>query len=97
MCPGVLEEFVEGLPGLRREAVGRRKLGEDGNLVTAHGDAFREFAAATARRVGLDCPETVFDGVAGKTFSEEDCTFHLPPEVMPEARAYWEKCLREIQ
>lgn len=96
-CHGVFEEFLEEFPVVPREGVVRAKLVEDGNLVTAHGDAFREFAAATARRVGLDCPETVFDGVAGKTFSEEDCTFHLPPEVMPEARAYWEKCLREIQ
>lgn len=83
-CHGAFEEFLEEFPVLPREAVVRRKLVEDGNLVTAQSDAFREFAAATARRVGLDCPETVFDAVAGKTFSEQICTLHFPPK----ARVY---------
>lgn len=83
-CHGVFEGFLEEFPVLPREAVVRRKLVEDGNLVTAQSDAFREFAAATARRVGLDCPETVFDAVAGKTFSEQICTLHFPPK----ARVY---------
>ena len=83
-CHGVFEGFLEEFPVVPRERVVRAKLVEDGNLVTAQSDAFREFAAATARRVGLDCPETVFDAVAGKTFSEEDCTFHFPPK----ARVY---------
>lgn len=83
-CHGVFEEFLEEFPVVPREGVVRRKLVEDGNLVTAQSDAFREFAAATARRVGLDCPETVFDAVAGKTFSEQICTLHFPPK----ARVY---------
>ena len=83
-CHGVFEEFLEEFPVVPREGVVRAKLVEDGNLVTAYGDAFREFAAATARRVGLDCPETVFDAVAGKTFSEQICTLHFPPK----ARVY---------
>lgn len=83
-CHGMFEEFLEEFPVVPREGVVRAKLVEDGNLVTAYGDAFREFAAATARRVGLDCPETVFDAVAGKTFSEQICTLHFPPK----ARVY---------
>ena len=83
-CHGVFEEFLEEFPVVPREGVVRAKLVEDGNLVTAQSDAFREFAAATARRVGLDCPETVFDAVAGKTFSEQICTLHFPPK----ARVY---------
>lgn len=83
-CHGVFEGFLEEFPVVPRERVVRAKLVEDGNLVTAQSDAFREFAAATARRVGLDCPETVFDAVAGKTFSEQICTLHFPPK----ARVY---------
>ena len=79
-----VREFLEEFPVVPREGVVRAKLVEDGNLVTAQSDAFREFAAATARRVGLDCPETVFDAVAGKTFSEQICTLHFPPK----ARVY---------
>ena len=83
-CHGVFEEFLEEFPVVPREGVVRAKLVEDGNLVTAQSDAFREFAAATARRVGLDCPETVFDAVAGRIVFEENCTFHF----LPEARVY---------
>ena len=46
-CHGVFEEFLEEFPVVPREGVVRAKLVEDGNLVTAQSDAFREFAAAT--------------------------------------------------
>lgn len=86
---GVFEEFLDAFPVLPRQNWVRAPLVEDGNLITAVGDAFREFAAATARRVGIDCPETVFSPVAGEAFTEADYTFHMPPEILPEARAAW--------
>ena len=92
---GVFEEFLDAFPVMPREGMVRTFLVEDGDLVTAHGGAFREFAAAVGRKVGIDCPETVFSGMAGKEYSEEDFVFHLPPEVMAEARAYWDRCLKE--
>ena len=40
----------------------------DKDIITfsAGGDAFREFAAAVARKAGIDGPETVFSGVTGR-------------------------------
>ena len=94
-CHGAFEELLDAFPVLPREGVVRSKLVEDGNLVTACGDAFREFAAAVARKVGIDCGEQVFSGVTGKPYTEADCTYHLPPELWEEARADWERCVRE--
>ncbi|MBD5149499.1 MAG: hypothetical protein HDT18_03835 [Oscillibacter sp.] len=92
---GVFEEFLDAFPVMPKEGTVRTFLVEDGNLITAHGGAFREFAAAVGRKVGLDCPETVFSGMAGEDYAEEDFIFHLPPEDMAEARAYWDRCVKE--
>ena len=92
---GLFEEFLDEFPVVPREGTVRTFLVEDGNLITAHGGAFREFAAAVGRKVGTDCPETIFSGMAGKEYGEEDFIFHLPPEDMEGAREYWDKCLAE--
>ena len=92
---GVFEEFLDAFPVVPREGVVRTYLVEDGNLITAYGGAFREFAAAVGRKVGLDCSETVFSGMAGEAYSEEDFIFHFPPEDMEEAREYWDRCLEK--
>lgn len=92
---GVFEEFMDAFPVMPREGIVRTFMVEDGNLVTAYGGAFREFAAAVAHRVGIDCPDTIFSDMTGKAYTEEDFIFHLPPEDMAEARAYWDECLEK--
>lgn len=92
---GLFEEFLDAFPVIPREGIVRTYLVEDGNLITAHGGAFREFAAAVGRKAGLDCPETVFSGMEGKSYTEEDFIFHFPPEDMEEVRADWERWLAE--
>ena len=92
---GVFEEFWDAFPVMPRDGVTRTFLVEDGNLITAYGGAFREFAAAVAHRVGIDCPDTIFSDMTGKVYTEEDFIFHLPPEDMAEARAYWDECLEK--
>lgn len=94
---GVFEEFLDAFPVMPREGVVRTFLVEDGNLVTAHGGAFREFAARVARKVGIDCPETVFSGMEGRVYTEEDFIFHFPPEDLEEARADWARCLERVR
>lgn len=91
---GVFEEFLDAFPVMPREGIVRTFLVEDGNLITAYGEAFREFAIAVAQKVGIDCPDTVFSGMAGKNYTEEDFIFHFPPEDMEEVRADWERCLK---
>ena len=94
---GVFEEFLDAFPVLPREGIVRTFLVEDGNLITAHSGAFREFAAAAGRKVGIDCPETVFSGMAGQDYTEEDFIFHFPPEDMDEVRRDWARCLEEAR
>ena len=90
---GVFEEFLDAFPVMPRENAVRTYLVEDRNLITAYGGAFREFAVAVAHRLGIDCRDQIFDPMAGQEYTEEDFIFHLPPEALPEARAYWDKCL----
>ena len=92
---GVFEEFLDAFPVMPRENAVRTYLVEDGNLITAYGGAFREFAVAVAHRLGIDCRDQIFDPMAEKEYTEEDFIFHLPPEMLPEARTYWDKCLEE--
>ena len=92
---GVFEEFLDAFPVMPRENAVRTYLVEDRNLITAYGGAFREFAVAVAHRLGIDCRDQIFDPMAGKEYTEEDFIFHLPPEILPEARAFWDKCLAE--
>ena len=92
---GVFEEFLDAFPVMPRENAVRTYLVEDGSLITAYGGAFREFAVAVAHRLGIDCRDQIFDPMAGKEYTEEDFIFHLPPEILPEARAFWDKCLAE--
>lgn len=90
---GVFEEFLEVFPVMPRSGIVRAPLVEDGNLITAVGEAFREFAVAVARRLGIGCPEDIFSGVTGKSYTAKDMTFHMPPEILEEARAEWVRCL----
>lgn len=90
---GVFEEFLDAFPVMPRSGIVRKPLVEDGTLITAIGDAFREFAVAVGRKVGIDCPDSIFSSVTDKNFSEEDLIYHLPPEKLEEARAYWDRCL----
>ena len=92
---GVFEEFLDAFPVMPRENAVRTYLVEDGNLITAYDGAFREFAVAVAHRLGIDCRDQIFDPMAGKEYTEEDFIFHLPPEMLPEARTYWDKYLEE--
>ena len=94
---GVYEEFLDAFPVMPREGIVRRYLVEDGNLITAHGEAFREFAIAVGRKVGLDCSDSIFSGVAGKDWREEDFIFHVPPEALAEFRADWDRSLLEAK
>lgn len=91
---GVFEEFLDAFPVMPRGGIVRTFLVEDGSLITAHGEAFREFAVAVAHKVGIDCSDAIFSGMAGKNYTEEDFIFHFPPEDMDEVRADWERCLQ---
>lgn len=90
------EEFLDAFPVLPRENAASLPLVEDRNLVTAIGDAFREFAVTVARKVGIDCPDTIFSGITENSWAEGP-PYHFPPEDLPQARAYWDSWLAKGQ
>lgn len=92
---GVFEEFLDAFPVMPREGAVRTFLVEDGNLITAHGGAFREFAAAVGKKMGLDCSDGIFAPMAGQSYQEEDFIFHVPPEDLEEIRADWRRSVEE--
>ena len=92
---GLFEEFLDAFPVMPREGIVRTFLVEDGNLITAYGGAFREFAAAVGRKMGIDCSDSIFAPMAGKEYTEDDFIFHFPPEDMEEVRADWARYLEE--
>lgn len=92
---GVFEEFLDAFPVMPREGAVRTFLVEDGNLITAHGGAFREFAAAVGKKMGLDCSDSIFAPMAGQSYQEEDFIFHVPPEDLEEIRADWRRSVEE--
>lgn len=72
---GILEETFEEFKYLPKENVVRKPVVKDGNLITAIGFAFREFAVAVAQSVGVDCPDKIFQGVT-REYTEEELTFY---------------------
>lgn len=71
---GILEETFEELDYLPKDNVVRKPVVKDGNLITAIGFAFREFAVTVAQSVGVDCPDKIFQGVT-REYTEEELTF----------------------
>lgn len=56
---------------------------EDGNIITAVGTAYKEFAIELARKLGYDCPETAYSGIVDN-WKPEDFVFHLEEEGLKE-------------
>lgn len=60
---------------------------EDGNIITAVGSAFNEFAVAVARKLGYDCPDSIYTGITSEKLRDESFfKQHLPEEYLLEIR-----------
>ena len=69
-------EMNERLPFIDMENIQYQPVVEDGNVITAQGDAYRLFAVAMARKVGYQCSDHAYFGV-GEEWKEEDFVHHL--------------------
>lgn len=69
-------EMNERLPFIDMENIRYQPVVEDGNVITAQGDAYRLFAVAMARKVGYQCSDHACFGV-GEEWKEEDFVHHL--------------------
>ena len=52
---------------------------EDGNIITAVGNAFNEFAVHVARKLGYDCPDEILSGYTDSN-DINDYIHHLPKD-----------------
>lgn len=76
----VWEEINEYLTFIPRRNIVRKPLVRDGNIITAVGAAFREFAVETVRALGIDgCPDGLFLPPA-RDMAEEELIFHMRDE-----------------
>lgn len=74
-------EMIERFSFIEAENMVYAPIVEDGNIITATGDAYREFAIAVARRLGYECSDNAYAGVPDD-WKPEDYRQNLSPEGM---------------
>jgi 4-methyl-5(b-hydroxyethyl)-thiazole monophosphate biosynthesis len=85
---GFFEEMVDYLDFMPKGNVVHAPVCRDGNVITAIGFAFREFAVAVLRAVGIACDDDLFGSVSG-TYTEEELTFRMGEESFREFLAQY--------
>ncbi len=75
-CAGLYEEVIDKYKFIPRKNLVRKPICKDDNVITAIGFAYREFAIAVARRVGLQCGDGEFKGISKENYTEEELTYH---------------------
>lgn len=73
-CAGLFEEDIDKYGFINRDDIVRAPLVTDGNIVTAMGMAYREFAIEVGRKLNFDCDEGWFSGIK-KPDKPEDYIF----------------------
>lgn len=77
---GIFDEICRELDFIPYENILHRPVVKDGNIITAIGFAFREFAEETIRALGIsECEDGLFRGVL-REYSEEELTFQMGSE-----------------
>lgn len=73
-CAGLYEEDIDAYDFINRDYVVKAPLVTDGNIITAVGKAYREFAIEVGRKLNYDCDDEWFTGIK-KPIRAEDYTF----------------------
>lgn len=74
-------EMLEWFTFIKEENVLYQPVVVDGNIVTAVGFAFNEFALAVAKRLGFECPERIYSGVTPECYVDVSIyKAHMPEE-----------------
>lgn len=73
-------EMYERMRFIEQENAVYAPIVEDGNIITATGDAFDLFAITIARKIGYDCPDKIYGGMGKIDWTEKDYQFYLSPE-----------------
>lgn len=75
-CAGLYEEVIDKYTFIPRKNLVRKPICEDDNLITAIGFAYREFAIAVMRKLGLQCGDDEFKNIIKENYTEEEMTYH---------------------
>ena len=67
---------------------------EDGNIITANGNAFNDFAVHMAHKVGYECSERILSGYLDD-WTEEDYLHHLSREDLLEFQREFQEFLNK--
>ncbi len=70
---GLFTELIDRLDFIPKENFTPVPLIRDGNLITAVGYAFREFAVETLKAIGVDTPDTIYSGIEPQDWETEQC------------------------
>lgn len=76
---GYFMQFADAFPFIDKTRFVHRPVVEDGNVITAIGMFFREFAQAVLNRLGYDVGERFMD-TSGAEYTEEELTFRWSDE-----------------
>lgn len=74
-CAGLFEEDIDKYGFINRDDIVRAPLVTDGNIVTAMGMAYREFAIEVGRKLNFDCDEGWFSGIKKPDKPEDYITY----------------------
>ncbi len=77
---GMWDEIAKFLDFVPYENMVHQPIVKDGNVITAMGFAYREFACEVIKTLGIDdCKEGLFNGIT-KEYTEEELTFEMGEE-----------------
>lgn len=80
-------EVNEMFPFINEENLVYKPVVEEGNIITAVGSAFNEFAISIAKRIGYDCPDEIYTGITSDKLNDENFFKpHLPSEYLDKFR-----------
>lgn len=68
---------------------------EDGNIITANGSAFNDFAVHLARKLGYECQDRILSGYI-ENWTKEDYFAHLPEEDVKELEEEFSDFLERV-
>lgn len=91
---GVFDEVLQFYDFVPKQNIVHTPVHKDGNIITAIGFAFREFAIQVLRSVGVACRDDVLDGVK-REYTEEELTFKMGEENFKEFLAEHNKYQKE--
>lgn len=90
-CGGIYNEIIEDLPFMPKEGFVEKACHKDGNIITAIGFAYREFAFMIADHFGLEFDKKYF-GPLEKDFSGMQLSWDMDETV----RKIWKNDLKDI-